>query len=103
MSYTLSLSCQIDNLELIIFMAIMYSRQALKYLRKMPRARAEDIMSAVREIDENRSAFQGNLIRMTNSPYHRLRIGDYRAILDIDDGKLVVLVLKIGTRGDVYK
>lgn len=86
-----------------MLMAVTYSKQALKYLRKMPRAKAEDVMSAVREIDEDRAAFRGNLIKMTNSPYHRLRIGDYRAILDIDDGKLVVLVLKIGTRGDVYK
>ncbi len=84
-------------------MAVTYSKQALKYLRKMPRAKAEAVMSAVREIDEDRAAFRGNLIKMANSPYHRLRIGDYRAILDIDDGKLVVLVLKIGTRGDVYK
>jgi len=84
-------------------MSITYSKQALKYLRKMPRARAEDMMSALREIDAHRSAFKGDLIRMTNSPYHRLRVGEYRAILDIDDGKLVVLVLKIGTRGDVYK
>lgn len=84
-------------------MAITYSKQALKYLRKMPRARAADIMSAVRQIDEARALFQGDLIKMTNSPYYRLRIGDYRVILDIDDGRLVVLVLKIGARGDVYK
>lgn len=84
-------------------MAITYSKQALKYLRKMPKARAADIMSAVRQIDEARSLFQGDLIKMTNSPYYRLRIGDYRVILEIDDGRLVVLVLKIGARGDVYK
>ena len=84
-------------------MAVTYSKQALKYLRKMPRALAADIMSAVRQIDEARPLFQGDLIKMTNSPYYRLRIGDYRVILDIDDGKLVVLVLKIGARGDVYK
>jgi len=82
-------------------MAITYSKQALKYLRKMPRTRASDIMTAVRQIYEDRSAFQGDLIKMTNSPYYRLRIGDYRVILDIDDGSLVVLVLKIGARGDV--
>jgi len=40
---------------------------------------------------------------MTNSPYFRLRIGDYRVILEIDDGKLIVLVMQVGTRGDVYK
>jgi len=60
-------------------------------------------MSAVRQIDTDRSSFQGSLIKMTNSPYYRLRVGDYRVILDIDDGKLIVLVLKVGTRGDVYK
>lgn len=84
-------------------MSITYSKQALKYLRKMPKARAADIMEAVRQIDEERSLFQGDLIKMTNSPYYRLRIGDYRVILEMDDGKLIVLVLKIGTRGDVYK
>lgn len=84
-------------------MAITYSKQALKYLRKMPKARAEDIMVAVRQIDEGKEVFQGNLIKMTNSQYYRLRIGDYRVILDINDGELIVLVLKIGTRGDVYK
>jgi mRNA interferase RelE/StbE len=84
-------------------MAVTYSKQALKYLRKMPKARAMDIMSAVRQIDEDRSLFRGDLIKMTNSPYYRLRIGGYRVILDINDGKLVVLVLKIGARGDVYK
>jgi len=84
-------------------MAITYSKQALKYLRKMPKARAEDIMVAVRRIDEDKVVFQGNLVKMTNSPYYRLRVGDYRVILDINEGEFIVLVLKIGTRGDVYK
>ncbi|EFV90127.1 hypothetical protein ES5_17623 [Dietzia cinnamea P4] len=30
-------------------------------------------------------------------------MGDYRIIYDIEDGALVVLVLRIGHRGDVYK
>ena len=33
----------------------------------------------------------------------RLRIGDYRAICDIQEGKLLVLVLEGGHRGDVYR
>ena len=33
----------------------------------------------------------------------RYRIGDYRLICKIDDGKLVILALSIGHRRDVYK
>ncbi len=33
----------------------------------------------------------------------RFRVGDYRAICDLQGGKLVVLVLDIGHRSEVYK
>ncbi|MEA3543634.1 MAG: type II toxin-antitoxin system RelE/ParE family toxin [Thermodesulfobacteriota bacterium] len=84
-------------------MDIYYSRQAQKYLRKMPTGRAETIMLAIGAIAKNRDSYPGDLIRMTNSPYFRLRVGGYRAIIDLNDGELRLLVLKIGVRGDVYK
>lgn len=33
----------------------------------------------------------------------RYRIGDYRVIADIDDGRVTVLVVRIGHRGDIYR
>ena len=33
----------------------------------------------------------------------RVRVGDYRIIYTIEDGRLLVLVVKIGHRGDVYR
>jgi mRNA interferase RelE/StbE len=35
--------------------------------------------------------------------YWRYRVGDYRLICDLQDGKLVVLVLEIGNRRDIYR
>lgn len=32
----------------------------------------------------------------------RYRIGDYRVIVDIQDGKIVVLVLSVGHRSSIY-
>ncbi len=33
----------------------------------------------------------------------RFRIGDYRAICDIQGDRLIVLVLEVGHRGDIYR
>lgn len=40
--------------------------------------------------------------RLVGSPYFRLRVGDYRLILDIKQDKLIILVLEIGHRKNVY-
>lgn len=34
---------------------------------------------------------------------YRLRIGDYRIIYQVDGGKLVILVVHVGHRKDVYR
>lgn len=40
--------------------------------------------------------------RLKYSPFWRLRIGDYRAIYEIDEGKKRVIILFIGHRREVY-
>ena len=36
-------------------------------------------------------------------PFYRVRVGDYRIIYEVEDDVLVVLVLKVGHRRDVYR
>lgn len=36
-------------------------------------------------------------------PYYRLRIGDYRAILDIKTSESIIFVVEIGHRSNIYK
>jgi len=33
---------------------------------------------------------------------YRLRVGDWRVVYDIEAGKLVLIVIEIGPRGDIY-
>ena len=41
--------------------------------------------------------------RLVNSKYFRLRVGNYRVILDIIDKKLIILVIELGHRKNIYK
>ena len=34
---------------------------------------------------------------------YRLRVGDYRIIYTVDNGRLIVCIVDAGNRGDIYK
>ena len=34
---------------------------------------------------------------------YRIRVGDYRVVYSIEDGKLIVVVVRVGHRRDVYR
>jgi mRNA interferase RelE/StbE len=43
-------------------------------------------------------------VTLTGSPgWRRIRIGGYRVVYDVDDRARVALVLRVGSRGEVYR
>ena len=41
--------------------------------------------------------------RLVGCCYFSLRVGEYRVILDIKDDKVLILVLEMGHRGNIYR
>ena len=41
--------------------------------------------------------------RLYNSKYYRLRVDDYRIILDVKDVQLIIYVIEMGIRAKIYK
>lgn len=76
----------------------------MRALRKMDKQTARRIRSELEEIaelDDPRSrgkAFVGNLAGLWC-----YRVGDYRIVCDIEDGVLVVLVVDVAHRREVYR
>lgn len=80
--------------------------KAEKQLDKLNRKDADRIITFLEQRlathDNPRSLgepLHGNLL----GAYWRYRVGDYRIICDIQDGKLIVLVVEIGHRSSVYR
>jgi mRNA interferase RelE/StbE len=82
--------------------SISYSRKALKVLRRMPTKTAQLIRGKIRELAAEPARIR-NVKKLAASPGYRLRVGDWRIVYTLDQGRLVVEVIKIETRGGVYK
>jgi mRNA interferase RelE/StbE len=79
---------------------IAYSKSALKTLRRIPTNQAVRITSKIEQYAIDPKSQANNVKALVGSTYIRLRIGDWRVILD--DQGFVLEVLKVGPRGDVY-
>lgn len=77
---------------------VAYSKAATKFLTRIQPAQARRIRDKIRA---HAAGEPVDIKRLAGSEFLRIRVGDYRVIID-DDGT-VVLVLKVGARGDVYK
>jgi mRNA interferase RelE/StbE len=80
--------------------SIAYSKSALKVLRRMPTNEAQRIIAKIEQYASDPKSQANNVKALSGSPYIRLRVGDWRVIMD-DQGQ-VLDVLKIGPRCGVY-
>lgn len=83
---------------------IEVSEKATKNLEKLGANAAKRIAKTMREVaalDDPRmrgEALTGNL-----AGFWRYRVGDWRIIVSFDDGRLVILVIEVGHRREVYR
>lgn len=76
-------------------------RRAQKQLGQVDSVDRERIIAAIARLEEDPRPL--GCKRLSGRPAWRIRIGSYRVIYEIHDDQLLVLVVTIGDRGDVYK
>lgn len=84
---------------------IDYSKQALKALKKMDKQAARRIVDyltvRVAPLEDPRTL--GKALKGELGEYWRYRVGDYRILCEIKEGKLEILAATIGHRKHVYE
>lgn len=81
---------------------ITYAQSALKALRKLDRGIARRILTAIDALAGDPRPHGCKQLKGGGGEM-RIRVGDYRIIYDVDDGEVVILVLAIGHRREVYR
>jgi len=79
---------------------IKFTENAERQLKKLERDIQDRIIKVLERIRIRPEDFVEKLIGELG---YKLRVGDYRLFLDINNNDLIILVLKIGHRKNIYK
>ena len=82
---------------------ILFTRTADRTLRKLPADIAQRIRRRLDNIAMDPYAVHLDVTKLQNRPGYRLRVGDWRVIYELENNELIILVLRIGLRGEVYR
>lgn len=83
---------------------IRWREQAVRQLRAIPQPAALTILRALTQLGDDPRRPDSNVKKLADyEDRYRLRVGDYRVIYDVMEGQLVVLVLSLGHRREIYR
>ena len=83
---------------------VEFTQRALKDLKKLDRHTAALILGWIRKNLENcdNPRLYGKGLTANRSGQWRYRVGDYRLLAEIEDDKIIILILNVGHRREIY-
>ena len=83
---------------------VEYTEEAIKELRKIDKHTQFFILAWIEKnlVDCENPRQHGKWLTANRSGQWRYRVGDYRIIAEIEDDKVIILVLTVGHRREVY-
>ena len=81
---------------------IEWKRSALKELKRTPNKTTARIIKAVGRLADN--PYPAGVRKLVSADYtYRIRVGDYRVVYSIYADRLVIEIVRIGHRKDIYR
>ena len=79
--------------------SIIIKKAAKKFIDKLPANEKKRLVAAIEQLPdgEDIKKLKGH------DGLLRLRVGEYRVIYAIDNGRLIIFIIDAGNRGDIYK
>lgn len=85
---------------MIIAFKVQYSAEAVMQLERLDKNIAQRITKKIESTRENpHTKFK----RLSGRQEYKLRIGDYRAIANLDDSRFIIFIMSIGHRKNIYE
>jgi mRNA interferase RelE/StbE len=82
---------------------IAIENKALAELAILPKKIQRQIANKIDRLSTNARPSGCKVLKMGKSPLYRIRSGDYRIVYQIRENQVLILVVRIAHRKDVYK
>jgi len=83
--------------------SVQYTGRAAKSIKKLPRDIQIRILDSIDELAKDPAAHMKRLKGERDVPIFSHRMGEYRILFTLNNAQLVILVLSVGNRRDIYK
>ena len=80
---------------------IEFKKSAVKELHSIPDKDIHKIIRKIKSLKENPRP--DGCVKLTGKEQYRIRQGNYRILYSIEDDRLVIFVVKIGHRKNIYR
>jgi len=80
--------------------SVSFDKKAENQLKKLDKSTQERILNVLDRIKIR--PFSYDLKKLQGTNYYRARVGEYRIILDIHQDKLIIIVIEVGHRKNIY-
>ena len=80
---------------------VLIERYAQKQIMKLDRKVIPLIKTAIAGLADNPRPY--GYKKLKGEDAYRIRVGDYRVIYEIEDDKIIITVVSVGHREDIYK
>jgi len=80
---------------------LIFKKSVAKDLRPLPKQDVKRILQRIRELASNPRPV--GCEKLSGQERYRVRQGVYRIVYEIEDSRLIVLVVKIGHRREIYR
>lgn len=79
--------------------AVLFSDLAKKQFSKLPKEIQERVTSALKRMRIRPEMY---VTKLVGDPAFKFRVGDYRLIMEIQKEKMLIWVIKLGHRKNIY-
>ena len=83
------------------FYKVDFAKSVRKDFKKIPKTEASKILDAIKELFKNPRSSKSK--KLKGEKLYRIRVGNYRVVYDIQDKVMLVFVVKLGHRSDIYR
>ena len=83
------------------FYKVIFTKSVKKDFRKIPKLEVSKILNEIVYLAKNPRSSKTK--KLKGEKLYRLRVGNYRVIYDIQDNLMLIFVVKLGHRSDIYR